>query len=61
MLFRSHVEVTRILPDPEFMQKEILAKGYEAVAGTPAEFSAFLLEDSKRNAVAVKISGARAE
>ena len=58
---RLHAEVTRILKDPEFMQKEILAKGYEAVAGTPAEFAAFLLEDSRRNAGAVKISGARAE
>ena len=58
---RLHTEVTRIVKDPEFMQKEILAKGYEAVAGTPAEFATFLLEDSKRNAGAVKISGARAE
>ena len=56
-----HAEVTRILKDPEFMQKEIVAKGYELVAGTPEEFAAFLVADSKRNAVAVKISGARAE
>ena len=56
-----HAEVTRILRDPDFLQKEILAKGYELVAGTPEEFAAFLVADSKRNAVAVKISGARAE
>ena len=56
-----HAEVTRILRDPDFLQKEILAKGYELVAGTAEEFAAFLVADSKRNAVAVKISGARAE
>ena len=56
-----HAEVTRILRDPDFLQKEILAKGYELVAGTPEEFAAFLVADSKRNAVAVRISGARAE
>ena len=56
-----HGEVTRILKDPEFLQKEVLAKGYEPVAGTPEEFAVFLAADSRRNAVAVKISGARAE
>ena len=56
-----HAEVTRILRDPDFLQKDILAKGYELVAGTAEEFAAFLVADSKRNAVAVKISGARAE
>ena len=58
---RLHAEVTRFLKEPEFVQKEIAAKGYELVAGTPAEFVAFLVEDSRRNAAAVKISGARAE
>ena len=58
---RLHAEVTRFLKEPEFVQKEIAAKGYELVAGTPAEFAAFLVEDSRRNAAAVKISGARAE
>ncbi len=61
IITRLHAEATRILKDPEFLQKEILAKGYELVASTPAEFAAFLLDDSRRNANAVKISGARAE
>ena len=56
-----HSEVTRLLKEPEFVQKEILAKGYELVASTPDEFAAFLAGDAKRNAQAVKISGARAE
>lgn len=56
-----HAEVTRFLKEPEFVQKEIAAKGYELVASTPEDFSAFLVGDAKRNAQAVKISGARAE
>ncbi len=56
-----HAEVTRVLRDPEFLQKEIAAKGYELVASTPEEFAAFLAADTRRNAQAVKISGARAE
>ena len=54
-------EVTRMLKEPEFVQKEVLAKGYELVASTAGEFAAFLVGDAKRSAQAVKISGARAE
>ena len=61
IIARLHAEVTRILKDPEFVQKEIVAKGYELVASSPAEFAVFLQEDSRRNAIAVKVSGARAE
>ena len=56
-----HAEVTRILKETEFLQKEIAAKGYELVASTPEEFTTFLATDTRRNAQAVKISGARAE
>ncbi len=61
IVMKLHAEVTRILRDPEFVQKEIVAKGYDLVANTPEEFSAFLMADSVRNARAVKISGARVE
>ena len=61
IIARLHAEVTRILKDPEFAQKEIVAKGYELVASSPAEFAAFLQTDSRRNAIAVKVSGAHAE
>jgi hypothetical protein len=37
------------------------AKGYELIANTPAQFAAFLTEDSARSAKAVKISGAKVE
>ncbi len=56
-----HGEVTRMLKEPDYLQKEVVAKGYEVVAGTPEEFAAFLVADSVRNAKAVKISGARAD
>ena len=58
---RLHADVARILKDPEFVQKEIVGKGYELVASTPQEFVGFLAADSLRNARAVKISGAKAE
>jgi tripartite-type tricarboxylate transporter receptor subunit TctC len=61
VIMALHGEVTRMLKEPEFLQKEIVAKGYELVAGTPEEFATFLAADSLRNAKAVKISGARAE
>ena len=56
-----HAEVTKMLREPDYLQKEIVAKGYELVAGTPQEFATFLATDSIRNARAVKISGARAD
>ena len=61
IIARLHAEMTRILKDPEFAQNEIVAKGYELVASSPAEFAAFLQNDSRRNAIAVKVSGAHAE
>ena len=61
VVMKLHTEVTTILNDPEFQQREIVAKGYELVASKPEEFVAFLTADSVRNARAVKISGAKAE
>ena len=61
VVMKLHTEVTKILNDPEFQQREIVAKGYELVASKPEEFVAFLTADSVRNARAVKISGAKAE
>ena len=61
VVMKLHAEVIKILSDPEFQQREIVAKGYEVVASKPEEFIAFLAADSLRNARAVKISGARAE
>jgi tripartite-type tricarboxylate transporter receptor subunit TctC len=61
IVMKLQAETVRILRDPEFMQKEITAKGYQLVGSTPEEFSAFLVTDSVLNARAVRISGAKAE
>ncbi|MDO9280172.1 MAG: tripartite tricarboxylate transporter substrate binding protein [Polaromonas sp.] len=61
IILKLHAEVTHILKEPEFIQKEIAAKTYELVASTPQAFAEFLLADSARNARAVKISGAKVE
>ncbi|MEO5661416.1 MAG: tripartite tricarboxylate transporter substrate binding protein [Polaromonas sp.] len=61
IVMKLHDEVVRILRDPAFVQKELIAKGYELIASTPEEFAAFLVADSVRNARAVKISGAKVE
>lgn len=61
IVIKLNNEVTRIMKDPEFIAKEVVAKGYELVASSPDEFTAFLVGDSVRNARAVKISGAKAE
>ncbi|WP_028603346.1 Bug family tripartite tricarboxylate transporter substrate binding protein [Ottowia thiooxydans] len=61
IVMKLHAEVTRIMKDPEFIQKEVVAKSYDLVASTPEEFAVFLVGDSVRNMRAVKISGARVE
>lgn len=61
IVMKLNAEVVRILRDPEFVQKELTAKGYELIASTPEEFTTFLAADSVRNARAVKISGAKVE
>jgi tripartite-type tricarboxylate transporter receptor subunit TctC len=61
VIAKLHLEISRIVKDPEFQQREVLAKGYESVMSTPQEFASFLEADSVRNARAVKISGAKVE
>ena len=61
VIARLHGEVVRLLREPEFTQKEVVAKGYELIASPPDEFAAFLAADSVRNARAVRISGASAQ
>jgi tripartite-type tricarboxylate transporter receptor subunit TctC len=61
IVMKLNAEVVRILRAPEFVQKELTAKGYELIASTPEEFTTFLAADSVRNARAVKISGAKVE
>ena len=58
---KLQLEISKIMKEPEFQQREVVAKGYESVLSTPQEFAAFLAADSLRNARAVKISGAKVE
>ena len=58
---KLHDEIKAVIGDPEFVQKEVVAKGYELSANTPEEFRALIAAEIVRNAKAVKISGAKAE
>jgi len=56
-----HSDVKRILQDPEFRQKQLVARGYDVVGSSPEEFAAYIRKDSESRARAVRISGAKAE
>jgi tripartite-type tricarboxylate transporter receptor subunit TctC len=58
---RIQRDVAAILNDPAFRDREIVGKGYELVASTPDEFTAYLVRDREARGRAVKLSGARAE
>jgi tripartite-type tricarboxylate transporter receptor subunit TctC len=58
---KLHGEFKDAISDPEFVQKEVVAKGYELSANTPEEFTALIGTEIVRNAKAVKISGAKPE
>ena len=58
---KMHTEVKRILDEADFRQKQIVDKGYEAVASAPPEFAAYIRSDYESRGRAVKISGAKAE
>ena len=56
-----HLDVKRVLEEPEFRQKQLIEKGYEVIGSSPDEFAAYIRKDSESRARAVKISGAKAE
>jgi tripartite-type tricarboxylate transporter receptor subunit TctC len=58
---KLYAEFKALMTDPEFVQKEVVAKGYELSANSPDEFTALIAAEIVRNAKAVKISGAKAE
>jgi tripartite-type tricarboxylate transporter receptor subunit TctC len=58
---RIHMDVKRILDEPEFRQKQLIDKGYEVVGSSPQEFSVYIKSDYESRGRAVKISGAKAE
>jgi tripartite-type tricarboxylate transporter receptor subunit TctC len=58
---RVHLDVKRILDEPDFRQKQLVDKGYEVVGSSPEEFVIFLKKDLENRGRAVRISGAKAE
>jgi len=58
---RIHRDTKKILDDPEFRQKQLIARGYDVVGSSPGEFAAYIGKDSENRARAVRISGAKAE
>jgi tripartite-type tricarboxylate transporter receptor subunit TctC len=58
---RIYRDTKHILEEPQFRQKQLVDKGYDVVASSPAEFAAYIRTDSASRARAVKISGAKAE
>ncbi|MSQ89604.1 MAG: tripartite tricarboxylate transporter substrate binding protein [Betaproteobacteria bacterium] len=58
---RIYQDALRILEEPEFRRKQLIDRGYDVVGSSPASFEAFLKTDSASRALAVKISGAKAE
>jgi tripartite-type tricarboxylate transporter receptor subunit TctC len=58
---RIHGDVTKVMADPEFREKEMLAKGYEPSGLGPEEFAALMRRESQARAVMVKISGAKVD
>jgi tripartite-type tricarboxylate transporter receptor subunit TctC len=58
---RLFSDAKKILDDPEFRQKQLVARGYDVVGSSPEEFAAYIRKDSESRARAVKISGAKAE
>jgi tripartite-type tricarboxylate transporter receptor subunit TctC len=58
---RIYQDSRKIVEDPEFRDRQLVARGYEPVGSSPEEFSGYIRKDSENRARAVKISGARAE
>jgi len=58
---RIYQDTKKIVEQPEFRQKQLIDKGYEAVGSSPQEFAAYIARDFESRGRAVKISGAKAE
>ena len=61
LIERIHGDVAKLIADPEFREKEILAKGYEPSGLGPDEFAALIRQQYAAGQTMVKISGARVE
>lgn len=61
VIARIHRDVHRVLTEPDFRDRQIVARGNELVANSPEEFAAQLRKQSENYADAVKILGTKAE
>jgi len=61
VITRIYRDAARIVTEPDFRDKQIIAKGNEPVANSPEEFAAYLRKESESRGNEVKISGAKAE
>jgi tripartite-type tricarboxylate transporter receptor subunit TctC len=58
---RLYQDTRKVLEDPEFRQKQLIDRGYEAVGSGPEAFAGYIRQDSESRRRAVQISGAKAE
>ena len=58
---RIHADISKLLADPEFRDKEMLSKAYEPIGAGPEEFAAYIKRELASRAEVVRISGAKAE
>jgi tripartite-type tricarboxylate transporter receptor subunit TctC len=61
LIERIYADTAKLLADPGFRDKELLARAYEPSGLGPEEFAAYMRKESADYAVMVKISGARVE
>src|SRR4051812_3385440 len=53
-------DIVKVVHAPE-MKAQLETQGYDAVGGTPAEFSAFIRAESEKYAKVIKLSGAKVD
>jgi tripartite-type tricarboxylate transporter receptor subunit TctC len=61
VLQKLHADVSRIAHRPDFVEKNMTARGLELVAGTPAEFAQELRAETALAAEMVKVTGLQPE
>jgi tripartite-type tricarboxylate transporter receptor subunit TctC len=58
---RMHADLKRLMEEPDFREKEMMAKGYEPTGLGPDEFMALIRRQYVSGANLVKVSGAKSE
>ncbi|MSQ53297.1 MAG: tripartite tricarboxylate transporter substrate binding protein [Betaproteobacteria bacterium] len=61
LIDRMHADIKKLLDEPEFREKELLAKGYEPTGLGPDEFAALIRRQYAAGANLVRVSGAVVE